>query len=70
MLFDVFGRRVSVERTGDRWLVHYVSDEGKRTLTDDLVVPPEIEEDRMAQWLFDLCHEWSTARNCKVSRLK
>ena len=69
MRFDVFGRTLLLERTSAGWEVFFVSAEGKRRQAEDLVVPQAITEEELEQWLFDLCHEWATPKNLKVSRI-
>ena len=68
--FDVFGRQVLVTATGDDWAVYYVGSEGKRRPARDIVVPSEIPESGIAQYLDDLCHEWATPRRPVVKRLR
>lgn len=59
MVFDVFGRRVTVVRAGDRWLASHGGDEGKRRPANDLLIPSGLAEDQVGRYLADLCHEWA-----------
>ncbi len=67
--FNVFGRDVQIERRGQRWGVFYVGQEGKRRVAKDILVPPELAESEIRQYLDDLCHEWATPENSRVIRL-
>ena len=67
--FDVFGRDVLIEKTAEGWQVFYLGNEGKRRPARDIIVPPNIEESDIAQYLDDLCHEWATERNNSVNRV-
>lgn len=67
--YEVFGKRVSVVRTGERWLAYYESSDGKRRPARDIVIPSGIDESDLGLYLYDLCHEWATDRNPDVIRL-
>jgi len=69
LAFDVFGRRVLVKSSEHGWRVFYVGIEGKRRPALDIVVPSDISESDLAQYLDDLCHEWATERYPIVKRL-
>jgi hypothetical protein len=61
ILLDVYGRyRLLVERVDGRWRVLYVDNDGKRGLCDDIVIPPHLEADAIADYVDDLLHESST----------
>ena len=57
MQFDVFGKRMIVERTPDGWGVFYPPEEGKRRHVPGIRIPPDIVEEDLARYLVDLCHE-------------
>jgi hypothetical protein len=67
--FDVFGRDVLVAKTEDGWQAFYVRNEGKRRLARDIIIPGNIEESSLLQYLDDLCHEWATDRYISVKRV-
>ncbi len=67
--FDVFGRGILVAEKEAGWQVFYLSSDGKKRPARDLVVPAEISESELTQYLDDLCHEWATDRNQHVRRL-
>ena len=70
MRFDVFGRQLVVERLGDRWVAFYQGPEGKRRPADGIVIPPDLLESEIGQYLDDLCHEWATRKHPTVRRLE
>ena len=67
--FDVFGRAVLIVETEGGWEAHYLGNEGKRRPARDIIVPSNIDESEIAQYLDDLCHEWATDRNNSVKRV-
>lgn len=55
--FDLYGRcELDVERVEGRW-VAYHRGEGKRRLAEELVIPPDVEEEGLERYLDDLLHE-------------
>ncbi len=67
--FDVFGRQVLVVASENGWTAFYLGAEGKRRPASDIVVPSDISESDIAQYLGDLCHEWATEQHPNVKRL-
>ena len=67
--FDVFGKRVLIIEINGAWAVFYVGVDGKRRPAIDIVIPPDIPETDIEQYLGDLCHEWATIRHPIVKRL-
>lgn len=68
--FNVFGRQVLVTASADGWVAFYLSDDGKRRPASNLVIPSDIPETELEQYLGDLCHEWATPRHPGVERLE
>jgi hypothetical protein len=68
--FDVFGRRMVVERTSRGWAVFYPPEEGKRRTVPGIFIPPDIVEDDVARYLADLCHEEASRTHPDVTRLR
>ena len=66
--FSVFGRHYLVQREGGLWQAYALGADGKRSPAG-FVVPDFIEEDEMAQYLFDLFHESATPANGDVRRI-
>ena len=69
MVFDVFGRRVTVLRSGDRWDASYGGTDGKRRPATDIVIPCDTSEEEIERYLADLCHEWASIRAPDVRRV-
>jgi hypothetical protein len=69
MEFDVFGRRIIVERQGDAWMSFEFGDDGKRR-TADFVLPPDLSEDDVEQYLADLFHEAARPDRSEVRRVR
>ncbi len=59
MKIDVFGREIAVIEHGGEWKVFYCSSEGKKRIADDIVIPAEINESELANYLSDICHEYA-----------
>jgi hypothetical protein len=67
--FDVFGHQVLIARSNNGWDTFYLGDDGKRRSAPDIVVPSELLESELAQYLDDLCHEWATVQHPDVKQL-
>jgi len=70
MEFDVFGRRIIVERQDTAWLAFEPGDDGKRRTAQGIVIPADLPEDRIAQYLADLCHEDASPTRPYVRRVR
>ena len=66
--FSVFGQAYLVQREAGLWQAYALGADGKRRPAG-FVIPDFIEEDEMAQFLFDLFHESATPGNGDVRRL-
>jgi hypothetical protein len=69
MEFDVFGYRIIIERHGDAWVSFEPGDDGKRRACG-FVIPPDLPEDRLAQYLGDLFHEAARPDRPDVTRIR
>ena len=69
MVFDVFGRRVTVLRTEGGWQAFYGGTDGKRRPARDIVIPSDTAEEEIERYLADLCHEWASTRAPDVRRV-
>ncbi len=67
--FDVFGCQVLIAASNNGWLTFYLGAEGKRRSAPDIVIPPDMPESEIAQYLDDLCHEWATEQHPCVKQL-
>lgn len=69
MEFDVFGSRIIVERTASGWSAFHPAEEGKRRPAHWLLIPPDLTEDEIGQYLADYCHESASPEHPEVKRL-
>ncbi|MCG7551189.1 hypothetical protein [Pseudoalteromonas sp. Of7M-16] len=60
--FNVFGKVMSVYREADEWVLYTESDTGMRARVYDVVIPSELAEDKLAQFLDDIFHEFANQR--------
>jgi hypothetical protein len=67
--FNVFGKQVLIAKLNGGWATYYLGSEGKRRPAIDIVVPADIQESEIEQYLDDLCHEWATEQHPDVKRL-
>ncbi|MCS3509288.1 hypothetical protein [Achromobacter sp. JUb104] len=59
MKFDVYGKfSLEVTQTPNGWVV-YRNSAGKRVPETDIVIPPDIAAEDLAEYLDDLLHELS-----------
>lgn len=66
--FDVFGRRVGIERRGGGWVTYHLGNEGKRR-PGEFVVPDFVTEAELQQYLADLFHESASRSHPEVLRI-
>jgi hypothetical protein len=66
---NVFGKRVSAQKTEQGWEVFFLGDDGRKRPAYDLVIPSFISEDEIESYLSDICHEWATDKNKDVYKL-
>ena len=69
MQFNVFGTVVEIQWKGHRWQAFYPGTDGTRRPAKDIIVPPDLNEDELSEYLADLCHEWATASQNDVTKL-
>lgn len=67
--FNVFGRLFDIERSGDRWSVLAVGDDGKRG-SAGFVIPEFVETEELEQFLFDLFHEQAAYKKGGIFRIE
>ena len=61
MKFNIYDRfQVDVRRQNNAWVV-YRSELGKRTLLNDVVIPPDLFQHELATYLDDIFHEFASA---------
>ena len=55
---EIYGRRLLVERTVDRWQTFLPGDDGKRRSSPGVLIPQfVVTDDELLQYLADLWHE-------------
>ncbi|MFT5700426.1 MAG: hypothetical protein ACI8ZB_003300 [Desulforhopalus sp.] len=62
----VYGRKIEILRSNDKWSVFYLGNEGKKRTAHDIVIPPELEKGEIKNYLEDLLHEWATPSNNQI----
>jgi hypothetical protein len=68
LAFDVFGKRLVVERTPGGWQAWRPGPDGKRSPVD-IEIPAFIAADELLQYLDDIYHELATPANPCVRRV-
>jgi hypothetical protein len=66
--FDVFGRRIDVERNEENWVAFVPGTDGKRRPAQ-IAIPPELNADEVGRYLGDLFHESASPKHPTVRRL-
>jgi len=66
--FNVFGRLVTITGAPGNWQASYPGNDGKRRPAD-FVIPHDVREDDLQEYLADLFHEDATPRRSTVQRL-
>jgi len=67
--FDVFGKRMSVQRKEDEWLLFRESNTGVRARAYEVAIPADLEEAQLATYLADIFHESANEKHSSVVRL-
>jgi hypothetical protein len=67
--FDVFGKRMSVQRKEGEWLLFRDSNTGVRARVYEVVIPDDLEESELGTYLADIYHETASERHSSVVRL-
>ena len=67
--FDVFGKRMSVQRKDGEWLLFRESNTGVKARVHEVVIPAELEESELATYLADIFHESASEKHPSVVRL-
>jgi len=69
LVYDVFGRRVWIERQEQGWRAYYPSPDGKRREAFDVRVPAHLNEEDLAGYLADHFHEDARPEQSEVRRI-
>lgn len=67
--FNIFGAFISVAGSNGNWRAFYFGADGKRRPAD-FVVPNDVAEDELCEYLADLFHENATPRNPDAVQLE
>ena len=66
--FNIFGALIAVVGSQGRWRAFYLGADGKRRPAD-FVVPDDVSEEELCEYLADLYHENATPRNSNAVQL-
>jgi len=66
--FNVFGTLIAVTGSTGRWQAFYLGADGKRRPAD-FIVPADVADNALSEYLADLFHEQATPRNGTVEQL-
>ena len=66
--FNVFGRLIAIRGEAGERRAFELGAEGKRRPAD-FIVPDDVADDELCEYLFDLFHEDATLRNSVVTRI-
>jgi len=66
MKFNVYDKKIEVTKVSGNWIVFYIGNEGKNRTAYDIVIPDELKENEIKNYLEDLLHEWATPSNNKI----
>jgi len=68
--FNVFGKKMSVQRKNEEWLLFLESDTSLRVRIYDVVIPDELDENELSSYLADIFHENASSTYQTVERLR
>lgn len=68
--FNVFGKKMSVQRKNEEWLLFLESDTSMRVRIYDVAIPSELEESKLASYLADIFHENASEKHSTVERIQ
>ncbi len=66
--FNIFGAHIAITGSPGAWRAFYLGAEGKRRPAD-FVVPDDVAEDGLCEYLADLFHEHATPRNNTATQI-
>ena len=69
MKLNVFGSLVEVSKDHHGWKAFYPGTGSTKRLAHDIVIPSDLDESELVDYIADLCHEWATLENNEVTRL-
>ena len=70
MKLNVFGRDVEISKDSKgAWVAYYLGNEGKKRLAQDIIIPKQLAESELIEYVADLCHEWASEKYPNVTRV-
>ncbi|MES2901615.1 MAG: hypothetical protein V4723_17940 [Pseudomonadota bacterium] len=69
MEFKIFGTLIGVTGAKGQWNAFYLGNEGKRRAAD-FIVPNDLGEEEICDYLADLFHEHATQTNSEACRIR
>ena len=60
MKFRAYGKEIEVVWERNRWATYYLGNEGKKRTAYDIIIPSELKEKEIKNYLEDILHEWAT----------
>ncbi|TFW27324.1 DUF7661 family protein [Massilia horti] len=66
--FNVFGTLIAITGSAGAWQAFHLGADGKRRPAD-FIVPSDIAEDELSEYLADLFHEQATPKKGTVERI-
>jgi len=66
--FNIFGAHIAITGSPGAWRAFHLGAEGKRRPAD-FIVPADIAEHELCEYLADLFHEYATPRNNTATML-
>ena len=68
--FNVFGKKMVVQRNSEEWRLFLDSGTGVRTRVTDIVIPSDLSEDELVTFLDDMYHEHASEKYPEVVKVK
>lgn len=69
MKFNAYGNKIEVVKSSDNWVIFYLGNEGKKRTAHDILIPPEVKEEEIKNYLEDLLHEWARPGNNTIEQI-
>lgn len=66
--FNIFGKEIAVSGEAGAWRAFYLGADGKRRPAD-FIIPADVAEPDLCEYLADLFHENATPRNSNARQL-
>lgn len=66
MKLNAYGRKIEIVKMADNWIVYFLGNEGKKRTAHDIIIPSEIVNNEIIQYLEDILHEWATSSNNQI----